>query len=365
LSAADGVDLGVDALYRLGDEIDDIHRRALVSMPLTARLPWLAAWARAFVSYEPMVVRVPGACALLALRSQGGVVRVVALGHGVSDYSRLPAVDADAAARLGVRVADALRDLGRPWILDLEQLAVDDPSVEALRAALAVHEAEEGDACPSTRFADDRAIETYLSKSFRSNARRYRRHMETSGAVDVAFVRDADGVVSLLPELVEVRRRRDRHVGRLSPLDTEAGTRFYRDAMGVLAARGEVEVATLRYDGRLAAYSLALVDGTAYRSYDPRFDPAFADHSPGMVLELPLFERMLADPAIESFDRMRGVEDYKLRTANHVEPTVRLRAWSSAGIRVADERWRQAKAALKRSPRLRQAVQAVKRVRIR
>lgn len=365
MSAADGVDLGVDALYRLGDEIDDIHRQALVPVPLTAKLPWLAAWARAFSAYEPMVVHVPGACALLALRARAGMLRVVALGHGVSDYTRLPAVDTDAAARLGARVADALRALGRPWVLDLEQLAVDDPSVEALRAALPVHELEEGDACPSTRFTDDRAIETYLSKSFRSSARRYRRHMEESGTVDVAFVRDADGVVSLLPELMEVRRRRDQGIGRLSPLDIEAGTRFYRDVMGVLAARGEVEVATARVDGRLAAYSLALVDGTAYRSYETRFDPAFADHSPGTMLELPLFEHMLGDPTIESFDRMRGMEGYKLRTANHVEPTARLRAWSSAGVRAVDEGWRQAKATLKQSARMRQAVQAVKRVRAR
>lgn len=365
MSPADGAAFGVDALYRLAGALDEIHRQALVPVPLTARLPWLSAWARAFSAYEPMAVRVPGAAALFAVRSQGGVVRVVALGHGVSDYTRLPAVDADGAARLGVAVADALRGLGRPWILDLEQLAVDDPSVDALRAALSVHEVDEGDACPSTLFTGDRSIEAYLSKSFRSSARRYRRRMEESGAVEVDFVRDADGVVRLLPELVEVRRRRDQGIGRLSPLDTEAGTRFYRDVMGVLAAQGEVEVATLRLDGRLAAYSLALVDGPAYRSYDPRFDPAFADVSPGMTLELPLFERMLADPTIESFDRMRGMEGYKLRTANHVEPTVRLRAWSSPALRAVDRQWRQAKAALKRSATVRHAVQALKRVRAR
>lgn len=365
MRGADGTVVGVDGLYRLGDELDEVHRHALVPVPLTARLPWLSAWARAFTAYEPVIVRAPGACALLAIRSQGGILRVVALGHGVSDYSRLPAVDAEAAARLGGRVAETLRGFGRPWVLDLEQLAVDDPAVDSLRAELSVHRIEEGDACPSTRFTEDRAPDTYLSKSFRSNVRRLRRRVEESSVVEVDFVRDADDVVALLPELVVVRRRRDADVGRLSPLDTEAGTRFYRDVMGVLAARGEVEVATLRFDGRLAAYSLALLDGPVYRSYDPRFDPVFAEFSPGMMLELPLFERMLADPALEVFDRMRGVEGYKLRTANQVEPTARLRAWSSTRIEAVDERWRQAKQALKRSPRVRQAVDAAKRVRAR
>lgn len=361
MRAADGVVVGVDALYRLGDELDEVHRQALVPVPLTARRPWLSAWARAFTAYEPMVVRVDGGCALLAARSQAGVLRVAALGHGVSDYTRLPAVDREAAARLGGRVAQALRSLGRPWALDLEQLPLDDPAVDALRDGLPVHAVEDGDACPSTLFGDDRSVGAYLSKNFRSTAGRLRRRAEASRAVEVDFVRDADGVVGLLPELVQVRRRRDADVGRLSPLDTEAGTRFYRDVMGVLAARGEVEVATLRFDGTLAAYSLALVDGTAYRSYDPRFDPAFAEFSPGAMLELPLFERLLADPGVECFDRMRGVEGYKLRTANHVEPTVRLRAWSSAGVHAADEQWRRAKQALKRSSLVRSTVQALKR----
>lgn len=345
----DGVELGIEALHRHGDEIDEVHLHATVPAPITTRRPWLAAWARAFTQWEPVVVRVPGACALLAARSYGPLVRMMALGHGVSDYTRLPAVDAGAAAALGSRVAEVLRGLARPWMLDLEQLPVDDPVVAAMRPLLAVHEVVDGDGCPMTRFGPDRSMSTYFTKHRRDKTGRLWRRLTDSG-VDVAveFVRDADGVVRLLPELMEVRRRRDTDVGRVSPLDTEAGTRFYRDVMGVLAARGEVEVATMRFDGRLAAYALSLLDGPAYRGYDPRFDPAFGEHSPGTLLEGPLFERMLADPGIECFDRMRGVEPYKLRTADHVEPAARLRAWSSARVRAAEQWARRAKQATRR-----------------
>ena len=361
---ADGVVVGADALDRLGEELDELADRVAVPLPLTARRPWLSAWARAFTFYEPVVVRVPGAWAPLAVRSRAGLLRVVALGHGVSDYSRLPAVDAEAAVRLGDRVAEVLAGIGRPWVLDLEQLPVDDPAVTALCARLPVHRLEEGDGSPMTRFVEGRAVETYLSGNFRGSVRRKLRRVEAAGTkVEVAFERGADAVQRLLPELEQVRRRRDEHVGRVSALDTEAGTRFYRDVMAGLAARGEVEIATLRFDGRLAAYVVSLLDGPVYRSYDPRIEPAFAEHSPGMVLEVPLFERLLADPAIECFDRMRGVEAYKLRTSNHVEPATRLRAWSSTGVRRVDDGWRRAKRELKQSARVRSVVAAIERSR--
>ena len=47
------------------------------------------------------------------------------------------------------------------------------------------------------------------------------------------------------------------------------------------AARGELEVATLRLDGHLAAYVVALADPPAYRVFDGRFAPSGGRTPPG------------------------------------------------------------------------------------
>jgi CelD/BcsL family acetyltransferase involved in cellulose biosynthesis len=90
-----------------------------------------------------------------------------------------------------------------------------------------------------------------------------------------------------------------------------------------------VELATLRVDGRLAAYVVALVDGSSYRVLDGRCDSRFAEFSPGRLLEAAALERALADERFTELDWMSGVSPEKLLTENASQARVRFIASSA------------------------------------
>ena len=86
-----------------------------------------------------------------------------------------------------------------------------------------------------------------------------------------------------------------------------------------------------------------------------RIDSRWSEYSPGVILEVALMQRLLDDPKIAEFDRMRGIEPYKLRTSNGVIAASQLRGWSSLPVRAADQGWRGFKRRVKGSTRIRAA----------
>ena len=149
---------GPDVLDRLGGRLDDLL--AAAGAPVTARRPWLSAWAAAFPHTEPWVVWVPGcddrdtmdAAALLARSRRFGATLVSGLGHGTSDRGvSFPARNAAAATALADAVAGALRALPGPWALVVEQQPAADPVPALLAARLRVARVSAGDGCPVLR----------------------------------------------------------------------------------------------------------------------------------------------------------------------------------------------------------------------
>ena len=101
--------------------------------------------------------------------------------------------------------------------------------------------------------------------------------------------------------------------------------------------RGEAD-ATLRLDGQLAAYVVALLDGDVYRVYDGRMDSASAAYSPGRLIEAAALNRALSDPRFALLDWMSGVAAEKLLVANTAEGRARLVATSGSRYLRPDRR---------------------------
>jgi CelD/BcsL family acetyltransferase involved in cellulose biosynthesis len=346
---------GARVLETLGAELDDLL--SAVDAPITFRRPWLSDWVECAGTHRPWVVAIWGgagrleAAALLAVRRRGLLDTIVIIGHGPSDYLRLPARNPMSSSVLARALAEVLGERRRPWTVQLDQLPLDDPVALALAERLPAASLTEGESSPVTRFGEARVLTSHTNSKFRRNASQKRRRLEAEGVrMEFHFVRDPGEIRELVPRLESVRRRRDTDTGRLSFLDTRAGSAFYRSVIADLADIAEVQVAFLALNGQIAAYDVGLIDGHSYRSWDSRLDPAWATSSPGMILEVEILERLLADPTIHEFDRMRGLEPHKLHTTNTLVPASQLRAWSSAVVRMADEGSRSAKARLKQSP---------------
>jgi CelD/BcsL family acetyltransferase involved in cellulose biosynthesis len=334
--------MGARALHDLGPELEQLL--AATGAPVTARLPWLSTWADHHPAWEPWTLTVRRgagrqlvAAALLATRRQGPVVNVVLLGHGPSDRGHLPAMDADASRRLAIAIAQALRGLRRPWRLHLRQLPADDPT--ALELARLVRRARvvSGYGSPTVRFGDDRRLAAYTSRNFRSQANHKWNQLTRDGAdPSLLATRDPAEIERYLPALRTIAQERDREIAGRSPFDDAGYHRFFDDLVLTHARRGEVELVALMAHGDVAAYSVAFLDGDAYRQWNKHLNPDWAGFRPGHVLDARLLARTLDDPGIRELDWMAGAEAYKLRTATDVADACGLLAWSSPATATLD-----------------------------
>jgi CelD/BcsL family acetyltransferase involved in cellulose biosynthesis len=343
---------GRTTLQQLGSALDDLH--AATEVPITGRRTWLQVWADCHDTHEPwaFVVDGPGgrleAAALLAARRRAGLLDIVALGHGPSDYACLPARTPDAARTLASGMAHALKRSAWSWRLRLEQLPLHDAMTTELAAILPNAVTVAGDNAPRIRFGHAREIEGYLSRNSRSMlANRINRLAKAGITPTFAHLRDRQEVEGVLADLEVVRRKRDAALLRLCDLDQPEAACFWRNIIVVLAGRGEAEVTTLRFGDQLAAYCVCFLDGSVSRYWDGRFLPGWDRFSPGALVLQAAVKRALADPRFDEFDWMRGEERFKQSASNDVIGTQRLLAWSSVATRTITEAPGRAKMVLK------------------
>ncbi len=330
--------IGGDVLDRLGPRLDELH--AATRAPVTARRPWLATWVRCHPGYEPLALlaergeRELSGAVLLARRKQRMVTEFVALGAGLSDQIRLPAREPAAAERLARAVVDELRAAPGPWRLTLRHLPPGDPVATRIAAELPCAELSVGDASPTLRFGAGRALRSYVSKNHHQQVRRMLNRMRGEGFSPVlAHLREHEAVAAAMPEVVDVCLRRDVGLRGSSLLDRSNALSFFSRVILEHAARGEVELTTLRLRGELAAYVVCFLDGGAYRMWNCRLAPVWGRYGAGRVANNAAVERALADASATEFDWMRGAEPYKLSMSNGVEHAQDLRAWSSPALR--------------------------------
>jgi CelD/BcsL family acetyltransferase involved in cellulose biosynthesis len=344
---------GPGVFGQLGSALDDLC--ATTGAPVTARVPWLRAWASSYQDHQPWAVIVEdgsgalAAAAVLARRRRRGIMQIVALGHGESDYVRLPAAGPEAATALGRALVATLRALPGPWVLKLEQLPVGDPAARVAADGLRWSARLPGDGAPVVRFGPDRSERSIFRRSLRQDERKRWNRLRREGRVaELTAVQDPASISALLPEIERVWRARDASLVRQPTLDDPRAAGFWRTAVEELARLGEVEVTTLRIDGELAAYAVCFLDGHAYRMWNCRFAPRWGWFGPGSLVSLATIRNALADGRFTEYDHMRGVEPFKLRTATSVEPAEHLVAWSSRPVRARMESPEKVKAALKR-----------------
>jgi len=342
---------GPDALDVLAERLDDLH--AATDCPITARRPWLAAWVRSYRHHQPvaLVVEDPDrtltGATLLARRRRLGLTDIVAMGHGPSDDTRLPARSGAAAEELGEALAAFLTSLPPPWRLMLRHLPQDDPVITALTDRLRHVVVLPGSVSPVTRFTADRNVRAYVSRNHYQQVKRMHNRILREGlSIDIAHLRKPGDVAAVLDEVEMLCHARDVQKRGWSTLrDTSAGP-FFGQVVLDHADRGEVELTTLRLDGQLAAYVLCFRDGPACRMWSCRVAPAYLRYGAGRLANHAALEHALSDPDCKAFDWMRGDESYKRSMANHVEQSYDVVAWSSLMVRATTDAPRWAKTLL-------------------
>jgi CelD/BcsL family acetyltransferase involved in cellulose biosynthesis len=215
--------------------------------------------------------------------------------------------------------------------LSLGPLPVLDPVVERLCMALQDWSIDGSAEVPVVRRSGPSEASEYLTPSVRRTLRKVSNRLRTDGvASQVAFTRERHRIIALLPEMARAYRDRDEAHGvvedRFDSSLHAPGWPLFAARVRALAGQAGLEVATLTFDGELAAYVVGFDDGHAYRVMDGRFVSAWARYSPGRLLETAVLQRMIDDPAVHTLDWMTSIAPESLLVANAAEPVVTLRA---------------------------------------
>ncbi|MHA6795990.1 GNAT family N-acetyltransferase [Pseudonocardia bannensis] len=305
---------------------------------MTARSTWLRCYVDAFPKQQPVAILVEEEGRLIALaylgRVDGPVVEWTALGHSVSDYAALPAIDDDAARRLAEAIAEQVRRGQRPWRLRLEQLPAGDPVLAHLQRLLPHVHVRSGIPAIQLSLTEPRTLGRHMSKNARKTFNKGWNRLRRDGhEADLRLVRDPAEVAGLLDRVVTLRRNRDHQLGRRSDFDDPEFERFYRDALSEFARRGELELTVMLVGDELIGYVLGFLDGPIYRTWDGRVASRWMDYSAGRICDSAAIGSALADERFTTWDWMRGEQAYKRQSMTHVIEHQHLHAWSSAAVR--------------------------------
>lgn len=296
---------GWRALRPLEPALEALQRAS--GIPVTARLAWWRAAAEADGGTVPL---------LLALRDRAGERQLTSGRPDSDDLWDIAAVSAGARQALLDELAGYVARLRGPWRLTLSGLR-DGSEAGWLAGRLPSGRTVPAPPVPGIAFTEG---EVTLAPGIRSGldraGHRIRQHALTE---TIRFDREPARLAQLRGEIEAVHRARDHDAGRVSDLDDSAGEAFWRSVYDRHASRGELEVATLRLDGYLAAYVVALADPPAYRVFDGRFAPDWRLFSPGRRLEVAVVEHARRGPFTE-LDWMSSVAPEKLVASTRAEP---------------------------------------------
>jgi CelD/BcsL family acetyltransferase involved in cellulose biosynthesis len=321
---------GQEALWDLWSGLDELHEAT--GVPVMARTSWLDVWADMNPEWTPhaLVVRERGrghieAAALLARRITDQGTEIVGLGHGWAAHTVFPVRNARAARPLAKAIAAELTNAKEPTSLELHQLGAEDQVVGQLRLLLPQAELDPQLAVPRVALQQGDTLDTVLSRNLRRQLRKAHNRLAADGvAVEIVFDASLAALDTYLDDLIQIHRRRDHDTGRPSDLDDQGVRRHWRDLLVRHCRSGHVELALLRLDGVIAAYVIALLDGTSYRVFDGHCDTEFSRYSPGRVIEAAALERVMGDPGLRELDWMSGVAAEKILFFNAEEPRWRL-----------------------------------------
>ena len=311
---------GWRALRPLEPALEALQRAA--GTPVTARLPWWRSAVTADRGAVPVLLRRPGpggtlrAAALIALRETDEGWQVTSGRPHSDDVWEVAATSAAARRAILAELVSFTRRLGRPWQLALTGLRHGEDA-SWLAGQLPGGRAVTAPPVPGIGFTDDEVtFAAGIRRGLDRSGHRIGRHALTE---EIGFEREPARLARLRDEIEAVHRARDHDTGRVSDLDEVAGVAFWRSVYDRHAARDELEVATLRLDGHLAAYVIALIDPPAYRVFDGRFAPPWRAYAPGRRLEAAVVDHARRG-SFRMLDWMSSVAPEKLVASTWAEP---------------------------------------------
>jgi CelD/BcsL family acetyltransferase involved in cellulose biosynthesis len=182
------------------------------------------------------------------------------------------------------------------------------------------------------------------------------RSLENFGPVSIDHLKSQGSLATALPEFMQAHIARFAASGRTSNLADPQRQAFLAELAELLSTRGWMVLTRLLVGDQAVAWNYGFQFAGSWFYYQPTFDNAWRQYSPGFCLLSKIVEAACDNPAIQLVDLGLGAEGYKQRFATSVRQTLDITATTSTVRHVkAIVRYRAA-SAVKSSPRLEHCV---------
>lgn len=173
---------------------------------------------------------------------------------------------------------------------------------------------------------DWEAYQQAWSGNHRRHMRKALRRANEEGGVELDIQRPRSGVDAraLLREGFEVEHRSWKGSEQTSVLSNPPVWSYYRDQVGVLAERGQMEMTFLRHQGQAIAFEYGWRAGGVYYTPKVGYDDAYSRVSPGQLLRLLRYEQAFSEKDLQTIDFCGPLSDATAKWATATYPISRL-----------------------------------------
>jgi hypothetical protein len=121
-----------------------------------------------------------------------------------------------------------------------------------------------------------------------------------------------------------------RHAWRDSPLNTPHGRAFFDALTRSAGMRGKIELSYIEFQGRPVAMHFGFVDSRKVYYYMPAMDRAFRPERVGAALLSAIVDHYASSH--QTFDFLRGMEDYKIWYTDSLDMNMRIVAYRTSSV---------------------------------
>ena len=253
---------------------------------------------------------------------------------GRCDPLRFAAVDDGAAAKLVRAICEAACGFGGPWRLQVSDLPCQDPVIAHFRSAWPHSETQLTPPAPCLLFAEGAPLSTYLSRNTRSAVAKARNRILRDGLrITQEWTSEPEQIRKLLPQILDIYRRRDHQLCGVSIIDDPASETFFVAFVEEHARQGLMNLLTIHLEGQLAAFALCLLDNGRYWVLVNKTSPASLRYSTGTIANAEVVRHAFEDPRSCGVNWGGEPQRYKLSGEVTLVHYQTLYAWSSALMR--------------------------------
>ncbi len=309
---------------------------------------WFRAWDRAFGrgDLEVLTVRRNGALTgVVPIVPWHGVLRSPTNWH--TPWFGALAVD-DAAHR---ELASALRERARNWF-DLSFLPAADPFARAVRdlEQTTISRVVQRSPYIVTEGSWDEFLRALPR---RRQLRKAERRLGAKGAVSFEVADSGPRLEAALEEGLAVEDSGWKAEAGTSILSQPATAQFYRELADWAAARGELRLWFLRFDGRAIAFAYCLESRGIHYQLKTGFDPEYGRFGPGVLLTQEKVKHAF-EQGIRRYEFLGADDSHKLEWTDRCHELLRVQAFSrTPGGLAGAALWRYGRPVAKRAVELR------------